>query len=212
MANSSGRVVEAIAMRDTDCDLTSVLVARIDSGIRELTGLRGGIVAVGAFDSPQATLLPLACLRASGLTPDEDFEVRMFDVLPGKHGDHVGGERSAALALAAGQVDAACMLEANYRMFQVDGVLDEATTTILARTNHFDHCNFTVSDRAPVALVARFRDLLLEMSYDDPDVRPLLELEGLTEWRAGRTAGYDQLEEAVDRLAFYDESGAPLVR
>jgi phosphonate transport system substrate-binding protein len=56
----------------------------------------------------------------------------------------------------------------------------------------------------PVALVERFRVLLLQRSYDDLDVRPLLELDGLTEWRAGRTAGYDQLEEAVDQLGFYD--------
>lgn len=33
----------------------------------------------------------------------------VVDVLPGKHGDHVGGEREAARALAAGAPDAACM-------------------------------------------------------------------------------------------------------
>jgi hypothetical protein len=60
--------------------------------------------------------------------------------------------------------------------------------------------------------VDRFVALLLEMSFDDPAVRPLLELEGLKEWRHGRTSGYDQLEAAVDRLGFYGPDGALLAR
>jgi phosphonate transport system substrate-binding protein len=53
----------------------------------------------------------------------------------------------------------------------------------------------------------RLRDLLLGMSYADPEVRPLFDLEGLKAWCEGRTAGYAPLEAAVDALTFYDESG-----
>ena len=60
---------------------------------------------------------------------------------------------------------------------------------------------------APADLVERFRALLLGMSYDDPDVRPLLDLEGLKEWRDGRTSGYAQLERAVEEVGFYDSAG-----
>ena len=43
--------------------------------------------------------------------------------------------------------------------------------------------------------------LLLGMSYADPDVRPLLDLEGLKAWEAGRTSGYGQLTRRVgDRV------------
>src|SRR5215211_1710905 len=68
-----GLKVEAVAMRDTDCDLTSVVVVRSDSGIQSVADLRGGRVAVGAIDSPQATLIPLSHLRTHGLNPGEDF-------------------------------------------------------------------------------------------------------------------------------------------
>ena len=37
------------------------------------------------------------------------------------------------------------------------------------------------------------------MRFDDPVVRPLLELEGLTAWLPGRTSGYATLARAVDR-------------
>jgi hypothetical protein len=65
---------------------------------------------------------------------------------------------------------------------------------------------------APAATVDRFTELLLGMSFDDPVVRPLLELEGLTEWRPGRTSGYGQLESAVDRLGFYGPDGRVTAR
>jgi hypothetical protein len=46
------------------------------------------------------------------------------------------------------------------------------------------------------------------MSYADPAVRHLLDLEGLKQWRAGRTEGYALLNEAVDRFG----SVEPFVR
>src|SRR6185436_5243670 len=76
----------AIAMRDTDRDRVSYVVARKGSAIRALADLRGRTLATGASDSPQATLIPLGlCLRA-GLEPGRDVKVRRFDVLVGKHG------------------------------------------------------------------------------------------------------------------------------
>jgi phosphonate transport system substrate-binding protein len=68
----------------------------------------------------------------------------------------------------------------------------------------------TVLDDVPDATAERFVALLLSMSFDDPAVRRLLELEGLKQWRAGRTSGYVPLESAVDRLGFYGADGSIL--
>lgn len=205
MAARNGRTASAIAMRDTDMDLTSVVVARKDAGIASLADLRGKRVAVGATDSPQATLIPLQMLAESGLEPGSDFEVVHFNVGVGLHGDHIGGERDAARALMAGEVDAACVLDANRLLFSREGTLPAPSTLILAETEPFDHCNFTALDDAPAELVQRFVDLSMGMSYDDPAVRPLLELEGLTKWMPGRTSGYAILNRAVDRTGLLDE-------
>lgn len=75
---------------------------------------------------------------------------------------------------------------------------------VVAQTGKYDHCNFTILDDAPKARIDRFRELLLSMSYDDPEVRPLLDLEGLKAWRPGRTSGYALLERAVDRFEYLD--------
>ncbi|WP_292993345.1 PhnD/SsuA/transferrin family substrate-binding protein [Nitrosomonas sp.] len=204
IAAQTGRTVKAIAMRDTDCDLTSVIAVRNDSPIRSIEDLRGKIIAVGASDSPQATLIPLLHLAEAGLEPEKDFSVRLFDLLVGKHGDHIGGERHAAKALIEGTVDAACMIDGNHLLFTREGTLPSNSTRILAQTAEYDHCNFTVLDDAPEAVITRFCDLLMSMSYDDPQVRPLLDLEGLKQWRPGRTEKYALLARAVNQFKTID--------
>jgi hypothetical protein len=49
--------------------------------------------------------------------------------------------------------------------------------------------------------------LLRGMDYADADLRPLLDLEGLKEWRPPRLSGYEQLERAVNEAGFYGENG-----
>jgi ABC-type phosphate/phosphonate transport system substrate-binding protein len=139
-----------------------------------------------------------------------DFLLRCFDVLGGKHGDHIGGERDAAVALMAGEVDACCLIDGNHLAFGLDGTLPSGSTRVIARTGAYDHCNFTTSPGAPADLIDRFVSLLMAMRWDDPQVRPLLELEGLREWRGGRTSGYSLLERAVDDENFYSRDGAIL--
>ena len=200
LAAKRGRTASAIAMRDSDRDLTSVIVTRRNDGISMLADLKGKRVAVGAKDSPQATLIPLELIAKAGLVPGQDLEVLYFNIGEGKHGDHIGGEREAAKALMAGKADACCILDANRILFAQEGTLPTGPTQIVATTEPFDHCNFTVLDGAPQAQVDRFVELLLAMSYTDPEARPLLDLEGLKRWMPGRLSGYAQLNCAVDRF------------
>lgn len=195
--------VEALAMRDTDRDLSSVIVVRTDSPVQSVDDLANTVVGVGAVDSPQATLLPLAYLRGRGVA----VRVRRFDIGVGLHGDHIGGERDAARALLAGSVDAARMIDGNHLRFRQEGTLPQGATRVIAQTPHFDHCNLTIGPSAPPDLAARFKHLLLGMSYADPALRPLFDLEGLKSWCEGRTDGYMPLESAVDAFGFYGTEG-----
>jgi phosphonate transport system substrate-binding protein len=217
LAQAAGIALRPVTMRDTDCDLTSVVVVRADSPVQAAADLRGRTVATGAVDSPQATLLPLALLRAAGLglaagrdadTGDgADVRVRRFDIGVGLHGDHVGGEREAARAMAAGDVDAACMVDASLLLFAREGILPAGSCRIIAQTAPYDHCTMTAGPAADPARTARFGELLRGMSYADARLRPLLDLEGLKEWRPPRLEGYQQLERAVDEFGFYAADG-----
>lgn len=207
LARVAGVTLRPVTMRDTDCGLTSLIVVRGDSPAQTVEDLRDRVIATGAVDSPQATLLPLSLLRSAGLRPGSDLQVRRFDIGVGLHGDHIGGERHAARALAAGEVDAACMIDANLLLFAREGVLPSGTTRVIAQTPPYDHCTMTAGPTADAALVDKFRGLLLGMSYADPRLRLLLDLEGLKEWRPARLAGYQQLERAVKECGFYDAEG-----
>ena len=52
-------------MRDTDRDLTSVVVVRADSPVATLADLAGEPSPTGAVDSPQATLIPSPSWRGA---------------------------------------------------------------------------------------------------------------------------------------------------
>jgi phosphonate transport system substrate-binding protein len=198
-AQRVGRSARAVAMRDSDCDLTSVVLVRAGAAVPTIAELKGKKVAVGAADSPQATLIPLLHLADAGVEPYRDFEVIRHDLLLGKHGDHIGGEREAVKALVAGAVDAACIIGSNHLLFTQEGTAPPGSLRVLTETAPYDHCNFTVLDGAPSS-VDRFCELLFAMSYDDPTVRRLLDLEGLKVWKPGRVEGYAALERALDRF------------
>jgi phosphonate transport system substrate-binding protein len=219
LAACRGVPLAPVTMRDTDCDLRSVIVVRSDSAIRSAGDLAGRIVATGAVDSPQATLLPLSLLRSLGLNPGTggtgsgvtgaDVTVRRFDVGVGLHGDHIGGEREAARALfaadPASRVDAACMIDSNLLLFGREGTLPAGAVRVLAQTPLYDHCTLTAHGAS--AGITRLGELLLGMDYADAALRPLLDLEGLKEWRPPRLSGYAPLERAVDEAGFYDVNG-----
>jgi len=199
----SGDTCRAIAMRDTDRDRRTHLLVRAEAPVREESDLRGRTVAVGAVDSPQATLLPIHHLERAGLRPGRDFDVLRHDVLVGKHGDHVGGERDALGALLEGRADAAAVLDLNWKQWSADGTVDPARVRILTTTAPFDHCNFTITRALAPERADEWTRVLLSMDYANPDHREMMDLEGLTAWLPGRTSGYDALEAAVDEQAFF---------
>src|SRR5262249_14936975 len=121
----------ALAMRDTDRDRKTHVVVRKESGFQKLTDLKTRTVATGAIDSPQAHLLPLLLLRKEGLLPHKDFTVRRFDVMVGKHGDHIGGERDALAAVEKKQADASFVLDLNWERWTTDGTIDPARYAVL---------------------------------------------------------------------------------
>jgi phosphonate transport system substrate-binding protein len=207
LAQANGKQVKPLVMRDTDRGLKSLILVRNESKYEKLSDLEGQTIAVGAIDSPQATLIPCSLLRATGLVPGDNVTIRRFDVGVGLHGDHIGGERHAARALISGEVEAASIIDVNLLLFGREGTLPAGSTRVLAQTSTYDHCNMTIVDDALEDLVYQFGELLLSMSYADPEVRPLLDLEGLSMWQEGRSTGYWPLERAVDEEGFYDSRG-----
>ena len=199
----SGNGCRAIAMRDTDRDRISYFVARRSGPVQTLADLKGRTIATGAIDSPQATLIPLGRLRREGLSPGVDVTVRRFDVLVGKHGDHVGGERDALACLTKGDAEACAMLDLNWEGWIKDGTIDANEFRIVGETDRFDHCVFTVRQDLDPAVEKSWLDALFAMRYDNPAHREMMDLEGLKAWLPGRTTGFGPLTAAVETERFF---------
>lgn len=195
----------ALAMRDSDRDRITHLLVRRESGITTIADLREKTVATGAKDSPQATLLPLHLLRQHGLLPDKDFTLKRFDVMVGKHGDHMGGEFEALRSLQRGQSEACAALDLNWERWKADGTAETQRLAVLASTSRFDHCNFTCLASFPREEEQRWKEVLFQMVYENPAHREMMDLEGLKAWLPGRTTGYRDLSEAVSEQHFFEE-------
>ena len=144
-----GRRAEAICMRDTRSRSDVDRRSRVRTApVAASTDLKGRRVAVGADDSPQATLIPLELSGAAGTGAGPGFRGRRHSiVLRGKHGDHIGGERDAVRALMRGECDAACLIDGNHLLFAQEGTMPSGATRMMAQTPAYDHCNFTVLRR-----------------------------------------------------------------
>ena len=184
---------DALAMRDTDRGWRSVLVAREDSGLRELWDLRGRRVGFGDADSPQAHIMPVHGLRAEGFDPERDCVAVRLDRDLGKHGDTGGAELEQLDRVRAGELDACAVssvtLDAVRRLGDPGGVRE------LWASPPFHHCCFTFV--ASHEGHARFRELLLSMDIADPRLCEPMELEQVNRWVPFDPSGYRELIAAV---------------
>lgn len=193
----------SLGMRDSDQDFHSRLIVRTDSGIRSPKDLAGKRLAVGSADSTQARILPLHFLQECGVRMDK-VELLSFNTDVGKHGDTGKSELEVLDALRRGDAHAGTVGDLIWVMEQAAGHVDTSLLKSIWTSPPFDHCMFDALPTLDKGKIERFKSALFEMTWDNPDHRRLLELEGLKQWLPPREEGYDSLRAAVA------EQGYPL--
>lgn len=184
----------AIAMRDTDIDWSSLIVAADGGEVRSLEDLRGKRIGFGDIDSPQAYILPVHSLRRAGFDPATDCIASRLDRDVGKHGDTGGAELAQLARMRAGALDACVLSSVTY---EAVGRLGDAEGLRVAWTSpSFHHCNFTVLEGS-TAEHDRFASLLLSMDAADPKLCEPMELEYVNQWVEPDLSGYGDLIDAV---------------
>lgn len=191
----TGGACRALAMRDTDLTFATVFVARAGSGLRGLEDLKGRRLALGSRDSAQAAILPVHFLRQNGLGPD-DVDLLRIDSDLGKHGDTGRSELDAIRAVLDERADVAAIGITTWDAIGRDELMPGALEEFW-RSPGYCHCNFTALDTLPAHRSDPWVEHLLAMSWDNPDHRRILELEGLRRWVRPDLAGYASLFEAV---------------
>jgi phosphonate transport system substrate-binding protein len=186
-----------LGMRDVDRDFATVIVTPRDGAITALAELRGRRLALGSRDSGHAAILPLHQISLSGLDPATDLELVRFDTDLGKHGDTGDSELRVLEAVAAGDADAGAIGDATWAAFRTQGVPATEGLVVSWRSPTYYHCNFTALPAFAGDRAAAWSQLLLEMRYDDPTLRPAMDLEGVKRWYPADKEGYRELTVAM---------------
>ncbi|HEX8752783.1 MAG TPA: PhnD/SsuA/transferrin family substrate-binding protein [Solirubrobacterales bacterium] len=188
---------EILGMRDLDAGFASVLLARRGElegeAASELAGRR---LALGSRDCAHAAILPLHYLAREGLDPAA-VELVRFDRDLGKHGDTGGSEREVLRAVAAGEADAGALGEPTLAALRSEGVAELEGLEVVWRSPTYYHCNFTALAGPGRERRERWAQALLEMSFEDAEMRPAMELEGVRRWLPSDEEGYRSLREAM---------------
>ncbi|RJS50069.1 phosphate/phosphite/phosphonate ABC transporter substrate-binding protein [Bacillus sp. PK3_68] len=192
---------KVLAMRDTDINFTTKIIARTDRGIQSLSDLYGKKVAFGSADSGQAAILPYHFLKKNGLDPEKDIQLTRFDLDVGKHGDTGTSEYEVLRALKEGEVDAGAVGESTWIRMIEQGLVNTNEIKGIWTSPGYSHCNFTVLPDFQNDLAQKFTNLLLAMDPNQADIRKLMELEGLNEWVTAEgegIEGYNVIYEAME--------------
>ncbi len=195
-ARGRGGGSRILGMRDVDRDWATVLVTRKGQQLGSVTELNGRVLALGSRDSGHAAILPLHYLARDGLDVASCRLLR-FDTDIGKHGDTGDSELDVVRAVADGEADAGALSAAYFSAFRAESMAAVADLEVAWRSPAYYHCNFTVLDSMDRAVSARWSQALLAMDYDDPSLRPAMDLEGVRRWYPGDREGYMSLQTAM---------------
>jgi len=197
---------KVLAMRDTDVAFTTVIIAGTNTGIATLGDLKGKRFAIGSRDSGQAAILPVYFLRNNGIDSERDIHTIRFDLDVGKHGDTGTSEAAVHEAITRGEADAGAVGDQYWARVLAEGRVDRGKVKAIWTSPPYCHCNFTVLDKRYGKDLEQWTDVLLQMDYNDPAHRQIMEMEGLKRWVRPELAGYKPLFEAVEVLGYFNQS------
>ncbi len=192
-----GAQARILGMRDIDAEFATVIVTRADETVDEAAELAGRRLALGSRDSGHAAILPLHYLAEQDLDAEADCELVRFDTDMGKHGDTGDSERLVVQAVAEGDADAGAIGDATWAAFREAGMPATHGLAVSWRSPTYYHCNFTTLPTFDEERGTRWQQALLAMSYDDPQMRQPMTLEGVKRWLPGDRAGYESLAQAM---------------
>lgn len=143
----------AVDVKKGDASYYSGIFVAKDSGIEELTDLKGKQIAFGSVSSTSSFNFPVAMIIAAGLDPVNDFD-RI--ILAGSH--------SASLAaLAEGKVDAAAASYNSYGKAVQNGAIDAEKFIPLAKSQPIPNPPLAMNQGLPDELKANLRTAFAEI-------------------------------------------------
>lgn len=185
-----------IAMRDTDCNWTTKILALRGGQISTLKDLSGKVLALGSRDSAHAAILPTYFLEKEGLSAGVDYKPLRLDSDMGKHGDTGTSEVDVLRAVMDGTADAGAVGSPFLERVKREKLAPENTLHEVWESPTFTHCVFTGRASLSPEIHEHFANALFGMKFENENHRPILEMEGLRRWLKPKD-GYQSLRDAA---------------
>jgi ABC-type phosphate/phosphonate transport system substrate-binding protein len=202
----SGHGCRAIAMRDTDLDWLTKIVAVTGGPLSTLADLKDRTLALGSRDSGHAAILPVYFLDQQGMREGRDYRTLRFNTDLGKHGDTGNSEVEVVRAVLDGRADAGAIGSPFWNTVRNEHLVPEGALTEIWSSPGYNHCMFTARPEFDREREQRFVDALSAMSYNNPVHRAILDAEGLRRWLPPHLEGYAALREAAAAQGFFTRS------
>ncbi len=188
-----------LAMRDTDEDVYSLIVARPDAAIADLDDLRGRRLALGVDISSELYLLPAAQLAENGFDTRSDCELVELEPTEYSNLQMWVDDRTIFAAVMDGRADAGVIFEPwlGYLLRLHELAADDIVE--VWRTRPYCHCAFTSGPDLSDETSERFTELLVAMDPDDPEIAEMMRMEHLSKWVRATDNGWSDLMNAVEK-------------
>ena len=182
---SGGKIIP-IAQREEDAQFHSVFITRTDSGIQQLSDLKGKTFSFGSQSSTSGHLMPRSFLLAAGIEPERDF----------KRVAYSGAHDATIASVVSGKVDAAALDITVWRKFVDEKKVDTREVVVFYTTPPFYNYNWSVHADLPAALRERVTQALLDLNMDTPEGKEILTLNRATRYIPTKAENYQSLEAA----------------
>ncbi len=194
---TSGGACRTLAMRDTDQDVATVIVALTSSEISNVEDLRGRTIAVGVANSTELRLIPAHQLHAQGFDLETDCTHAEIEPRAASNGIRWIDDFLIFDAIKDGRADAGVIFEPMLDHLIRKRGLAPDDVTVVWRSEPFCHCAFTARPELPSDVSSRFVDLLTAMDPDDPSIAEMMRLEHLTRWVPATDDGWSGVIDAI---------------
>lgn len=201
----SGHRCRAVAMRDTDLNWMTKIIAVTGGPVSRLADLKDRTLALGSRDSGHAAILPVHFLDQEGLIEGRDYRTLRFNSDMGKHGDTGTSEVEVVRAILDGRADAGAVGSPFWNTLRNEDLVPKGALCEVWSSVPYNHCMFTARPDLDPALEQRFAEALSAMSYDNPVHRSILDAEGLQRWLQPHVDGYGALRQAARQQGFFKQ-------
>ena len=164
-----------------------MFISRVDSGINQLSDLKGKTFSFGSPSSTSGHLMPRSSLLAANIDPDTDLKKISFS----------GAHDATIAAVVGGKVQAGALNASVWNKFVQDKKVDTSVVKVFYTTPPYFDYNWTVRSDLDANLQEKIRNAFLKLDANKPEDKVILDLQRATKFIPTKAENYKTIESAA---------------